>query len=40
MNNEGLENMVVQYTENNELSTSQSVERKMIETPDESADTE
>ena len=30
MNNEGLENMVVQYTENNELSTSQSVERKMI----------
>ena len=32
--------MVVQYTENTQLSTSESVAGKMTETPDENVDTE
>ena len=40
MNNEGLENVVVQYTENTELSTSKSVARKITEYPNENVDTE
>ena len=40
MNNEGPENVVVQYTGNTELSTSKSVAIKMTETPYENVDTE
>ena len=40
INNEGLENMVVQYTKNTELSTYESVARKMTETSGEDVDTE
>ena len=39
MNNEGLENMFVQYTENTELITSKPVARTLTETPDENVDT-
>ena len=40
LNNEGLENAVVQYIENTQLSTSESVARKMIEILNENVDTE
>ena len=39
LNNQGLENMIVQYTGNTQLSTYESVARKMTETPDENVDT-
>ena len=39
LNNEGLENLVVQYTENTQLSTSESVTGKITETPHENFDT-
>ena len=38
-NNEGLENMVVQYTENTQLSPNESVARKFTESPVENVDT-
>ena len=40
LNNEGHKNVVVQYTENNQLITSESVVRQIKETPDENVDTE
>ena len=40
LNNEGLENVVFQYTENIQIITSESVTRKMTYTPDENIDTE
>ena len=40
LNNEGLENVDVQSTENTQLSTNESMARKMIEIPVENVDTE
>ena len=40
LNNEGHKNVVVQYTENNQLITSESVIRQITENPDENVYTE
>ena len=40
LNNEGLENLAVHSTENTELSTTESLARKITESPVENVDTE